>query len=95
MGRSVIGVIHVQDGDVVALSVEGAASVRGVREAHGLMLVALRDERPVAVDLGAASSVDAAFLQLLASARSAFAAAGVEFRVTDPAGLVVGAFSRR
>jgi len=74
------------------LFVERAATVRKVSDSHAVMLAALREGRALTVDLSGATLVDAAFAQLLFSARRSFAEAGLELVVVDPEGLVDEAF---
>lgn len=74
------------------LIVERAATVREVADSHEVMLAALRDGAPLTVDLSGATVVDAAFAQLLFSAKRSFERAGMELTVVDPQGLVDGAF---
>jgi len=69
--------------------------VRFVAEARSALLDALSEGLGASVDLSEATSVDAAFVQLVASATSSFSAAPQPLAVDDPAGLLGAAFSQR
>ncbi len=76
----------------ITLKVEGPASVRVVAELLTGLQEALADGLDITVDLSEATSVDAAFYQLMVSARSSLPASGGSLVVIDPAGLLEGAF---
>ncbi len=69
--------------------------MRFVAEAHSALLDALNEGIAASVELSEATTVDAAFVQLVASAASSFSAAPQPLKVVDPAGLLGAAFSQR
>jgi hypothetical protein len=90
-----LGISVARKADAVSIRVVGAGSVRFVSEARAALLDALGDRLDASVELAEATSVDAAFVQLVASATSSFAAASQSLRVDDPSGLLGAAFSQR
>jgi hypothetical protein len=64
-----------------------------VAEVRAALLEALQQHLAVSLDLTGASAADAAFVQLLGSARSSFEAQSVCMEVEDPAGVLRSAFS--
>jgi len=90
-----LGISVTRKADAVSVHVVGAGSVRFVSEARAALLDALSERQDVTVDLAEATSVDAAFVQLVASATSSFSAASQSLTVVDPAGLLGAAFSQR
>jgi len=90
-----VGISVTREADALSIHVVGPASVRFVAEAHAALLEALDEQLATSVELAEATSVDAAFVQLVASATSSFAAASQSLRVDDPSGLLGAAFSQR
>ena len=74
------------------ICVEGSASVRLVSEAHHALLESITHKTAATVDLTEATAADAAFLQLITSARSTFTDASLPFEVVDPTGVLDSAF---
>ena len=77
----------------LTVAVNGPGSIRFAAEAREALLSALAERRPTVVDLSEATGVDAAWVQLLASARESFAAESLAFDVVDPHNRVVEAFA--
>jgi len=66
--------------------------VRTVSELHDALRSSLAESRAVRLDLSGASSMDAAFAQLITSARVSFEAAGTDLELIDPEGLLSRVF---
>jgi len=79
--------------EVFTVAVEGPGSIRFVAEAREALLSALAERQPAAVDLSEATGIDAAWVQLLASARASFAAESLAFDVVDPQDRILEAFA--
>jgi anti-anti-sigma regulatory factor len=63
------------------VAVDGRASVRFVGEVRDALLALADEKRRVRIDLSGADSIDAAFVQLIASAHRTFAERGLELVV--------------
>ncbi|MCX8006909.1 MAG: STAS domain-containing protein [Coriobacteriia bacterium] len=78
--------------DASVIAVHGSATVREAGEFREALLSCIADGSSVTVDLTGAASIDAAFAQMLLSARLSSSRAGVQIVVEDPSGLVAAAF---
>lgn len=74
------------------IAVTESASVRTVSAVHDALRAALAESRAVRLDLSDASSMDAAFAQLIESARASFEAADTALELIDPEGLLARVF---
>ena len=74
-----------------AVSFDGVLSIRNVESARRILLDALHHNAAVAIDLGAAESIDLSFIQLLLAARLSAVRAGKRLTVALPPGPVLGA----
>lgn len=68
-----------------ALEFSGSVTIRQAADAHARLLGALAGDGPLAIDVAGVTSVDLSFVQLIESARRAFAEIGRDLTLTTPA----------
>ena len=83
--RSTGGVLDNPIGGAGALEFSGSVTIRQAAEAHARLASALAGEGPLALDLSGVTATDLSFVQLIESARTAFAEAGRALALTAPA----------
>lgn len=82
-----MGVSVRRSGGAARIAITDSATVRTVSEVHGALCAALAESRSARLDLSGATSMDAAFAQLIVSARASFDSAGAALELIDPEGL--------